>query len=124
MMTLPVWLPGSMFLWGVCLWSHVPSRGLCPEGLPDRDPPGQRPPWRETPLDRDLLDRELPGQRLPWRDSLRQFPSPDRDASYWNAMHTCLFSVFNLTTIHHCGIRALFVRFLKLKAGQTRPSFN
>ena len=28
---------------GLCLWSHVPSGGLCP-GYP----PGQRPPWIET----------------------------------------------------------------------------
>ena len=39
MMSLPVWLPGPMFLLeGLCLWCHVPPRGvfvLCP---PDRDP--------------------------------------------------------------------------------------
>ena len=39
--------------------------------LPNRDPlnrdtPGQKPPWTETPLDRDLLDRDPPGQRTPW----------------------------------------------------------
>ena len=39
-------------------------------GLPDRDLPGQRPPWTETPLDRDPwaeipLDRDPPGQRPP-----------------------------------------------------------
>ena len=35
MMSLPVWLPGPMFLLGgLCPWSHVPSRGggLHPEG--------------------------------------------------------------------------------------------
>ena len=32
--------------------------------LPDRDPPGQRPPWTETLLDRDPLDRNTPRQRL------------------------------------------------------------
>ena len=31
MMSLPVWLPGSMFfLEGLCSWSHVPSRGVYP----------------------------------------------------------------------------------------------
>ena len=30
---------------GLCLWSHVPSGGHS-----DRDLPGQRPPWTETPL--------------------------------------------------------------------------
>ena len=54
MMSLPVWLPGPMFLpGGLCLWSHVPSidRETPPGQTPplDRDPPsGQR-----HPLDRD-----------------------------------------------------------------------
>ena len=40
MMSLPVWLPGPMFLLaGLCSWSYVPSGrvlyigGLCPGGL-------------------------------------------------------------------------------------------
>ena len=37
------------------------ARTLPYGGFPDRDPPGQRPPWTETPLDRDT-----PGQRPPW----------------------------------------------------------
>ena len=36
-------------------------------GLPDRDPPGQRPPWMETPLDRDP-----PG----WRPPSTETPPP------------------------------------------------
>ena len=72
MMSLPVWLPGLMFLpGGLCLWSHVPSRasvslvpcffwgvsvqGLCPsrQRPPGYRSPGQRPsltktPWTET----------------------------------------------------------------------------
>ena len=51
MMSLPVWLPGPMFL----LWSHAPSRVLCAGGPLDREypgqkTPGQRAPWIETPL--------------------------------------------------------------------------
>ena len=34
MMSLPVWLPGSMFLLGgLCAWSHVPSQGSLSKGL-------------------------------------------------------------------------------------------
>ena len=33
-------------------------------GLPDRGPPGQRPPWTETPL-----DREPSRQRPPWTEN-------------------------------------------------------
>ena len=45
--------------------------GCVPSGLPNRDPPGQRPPWTETPRQRPpwtetpwtetSLDRDLPG---------------------------------------------------------------
>ena len=47
----------------------------------DRDPHGQRPPWTETPMDRDPLDRDPHGQRHFWietlldRDLLGQRPS-------------------------------------------------
>ena len=34
-------------------------------GLPDRDPPGQRPPRTETPLGRDPHRQRPPGQRKP-----------------------------------------------------------
>ena len=53
MMSLPVWIPGPMFLpRGLCLWSHVSSGGslvFVQGGLPDRDPPGR------DPLDKDPL---------------------------------------------------------------------
>ena len=50
------------------------------EGLPDRNPPGQRLPWTETLLDRASinrdppwqrtpLDRDPPGQRPPWTEN-------------------------------------------------------
>ena len=70
-MSLPVWLPGPMFLpgeslyvvpcsfWqrGLCLWSHVPSRGLCLWSHVPARHPSQRPPhptpWTETSLDWD-----------------------------------------------------------------------
>ena len=127
---------GSLYNDTSCLaaWSHVPLGGLslvtCSfQGSLSRGSHWQRPSWTETPLERNPLRQRPPKQRTPWTETALErppqtVPSPDRDASYWNAMHTCLFSVFNLTTIHHCGIRALFVRFLKLKAGQTRPNFN
>ena len=46
MISLPVWLPGPMFLpGGLCLWSHVPSGRVSITDTPfDRDLPGQRPP--------------------------------------------------------------------------------
>ena len=89
MMSLPVWLPCPMFLpGGLCLWSHVPSRGVSVSGsmflpggslsgvllaptqrLPQR-PPGQRPPWTETPQYRNTpmggdtpMDRDPPFKR-------------------------------------------------------------
>ena len=69
MMSLPVWLPGPMFLQGVSVQ----------RGLPDRDP------WTETPLDRDPLDRDpIPVERSPC--TLKS----GRCASYWNAF---LFSM-------------------------------
>ena len=34
MMSLPVWLPGPMlFLVDLCPWSHVPSGGICLQGV-------------------------------------------------------------------------------------------
>ena len=46
MMSLPVWLPGPMFLLGsLCLWSHVPSRWDSVSGpmfLPGQKPPPHR----------------------------------------------------------------------------------
>ena len=66
--------------------------GVSQGDLPDRDPHGQRPPWKETPRQRPLPDRdpsqtETPhGQRPlkrdpPDRDSLDRDP-PDRDPSW------------------------------------------
>ena len=43
-------------------------------GVSDTDPPGQRPPWTETPCDRDLPWTETPVTETP----LGQNPSPDR----------------------------------------------
>ena len=58
------------------------------ETLPDRDPPGQRPPpldrdslpWTETPLNRDLsLGQGPPGQRphlwMEWQTGVKTSPS-------------------------------------------------
>ena len=80
------------FQGGLCLWSHVPLRDLCPGDLPDRDPPGQRSPWIENPrqrssgqrplLDRDLLPQQRPtGQRHPpWTEThWTETSSLDRD---------------------------------------------
>ena len=39
------------------------------EYLSGRDPPGQRPLWTETPLDRDPRDRDPLGQRPPWTET-------------------------------------------------------
>ena len=51
----------------------------------DRDPPGQRPPWTENPLDRDP-----PGQRPPWTETPHMVTS-GQYASYWNAfLCSCL----------------------------------
>ena len=51
MMSLPVWFPGPMFFpEGLCLWSHVPSRGVFVQEVS----------LTETPLDRDPLDRDTP----------------------------------------------------------------
>ena len=39
MISLPVWLPGPMFLLGrrgLCPWFHVPSGGLCSRGFLSR----------------------------------------------------------------------------------------
>ena len=61
---------------------------LCPGGLPDRNPPGQKPPatWQRPPLGRDFLDRDPQKEhgtrhrdpmekRLPDRDLPGQKPS-------------------------------------------------
>ena len=78
--------------------------GLCPGGLPNRDypqtdtplSPGLRPPWTETPPDRDppldwdplgqrhlqtetTLDRDPPGQRPPRQRSPWTETPPDKD---------------------------------------------
>ena len=63
MMSLPVWLPGPLFLLGEGLWSMFLQGVSVQRGLPDRDP------WTETPLDRE---------------------QGGRCASYWNAF---LFSM-------------------------------
>ena len=90
MMSLPVWLPGPIFLLGrrvlcarslvpsggLCFWSHVPSKGspsresLSRGSVPDRDPETETP-WTETPpgqrgsvqggsLSGSPMDRNLP----------------------------------------------------------------
>ena len=70
MMSLPVWLPGPMFLRGGGFLSLVPCsfQGVSVSGpmFLDRDSP-DRNPRTETPLDRDPhpLDRDPLGQRLP-----------------------------------------------------------
>ena len=61
-----------------CMLGYIPSPGQEPRaGTPGRHPPGQTPPWADTPL----------GRHPPWADT----PSPTgghcrgRYASYWNA---------------------------------------
>ena len=51
----------------------LPYGGISVWGLPNRDPPGQRPPWTETPLDKDS-----PGQRCPDRDPPDRGPAGQR----------------------------------------------
>ena len=80
MMSLPVWLPGPIFLpggpmslvpcsvGGLCLWSHVPSRVSLSGGVSLT-----QTPWTETPLIRTVKSGQY--------------------ASYWNAF---LFGVVNL----------------------------
>ena len=63
--------------WTQCKQECIPVRCVPPAryrtgGLHDRDPPGQRPPWTETHLDRDPLDRDPPRQRPPRQRSARQ----------------------------------------------------
>ena len=102
MMSLPFWLPGSMFLLrdgGLLLWSHVHSRGVSVSGpmfllgvslqgvllteTPWRETtPGQRPlPGQKTPL----LNRDLPpGQRPPsWTETPFTETPLDRDHPSW-----------------------------------------
>ena len=51
-------------------------------GLHDREPPGQRPTWAETPLGRDTLDREPARTETNLgRDPCGQRPPQDRDPS-------------------------------------------
>ena len=63
MMSLPVWLPGPMFLLeGLCLWSHVPSGGslsLVPcsfWGVSVLRPPDRDPTYGEERAVRILLE--------------------------------------------------------------------
>ena len=109
MMSLPVWLPGPMFLFGgLCPWSHVSSGGLCPWSHVSS---GGLCPWSHVSsgglclwshvvpcsfqgvfLTETSLDRDPPGQRLLWtetpldRDLPRQRPpgtvTSGRCASY------------------------------------------
>ena len=68
-MSLPVWLPGPMFLTGVAVWFHVPSIDRDSPGQTpplDRDPSGQRhpldrdhPSWTETPPHRTIKSRRF-----------------------------------------------------------------
>ena len=80
MMSLPVWLPGPIFLLGrrvlcarslvpsggLCFWSHVPSKGFPSRGslsrgsVPDRDPP-----WTEGVCPGRVSVRETHGQKPP-----------------------------------------------------------
>ena len=46
MMSLPVWLPGPMFLLGSLSLVPCSFQGV----FPDRRPPGQRPPRQRPPL--------------------------------------------------------------------------
>ena len=82
MMSLPVWLPGPVSLRGVSVSG--------PMFLPpiQRPPPGQKPPWTETFIDRDPHGlrlppgkRSQPGQRPPPPHTIKSA----RYASYCNA---------------------------------------
>ena len=50
-------------------WSHVPSRGLCPGGSPWQGLPLDRDPHLETPWTETPLDWDPPGQRPPWTET-------------------------------------------------------
>ena len=75
-------------------------------GGADRDPPGQRPPWTETPLDRESqtetpLDRDPPD-----RDPLDREPPPpwtetslDRDPFYWRKRVVVVHIMFRLSLL-------------------------
>ena len=83
MMSLPVWLPGSMFLPGSV--SLVPCsfrRGLPDRDPLDRDPPGQRSPDTDPlyrdPLTETSMDRSHPGPRPPCMVKIGRY------VSYWN----------------------------------------
>ena len=72
--------------WTQCKQECIPVRCVPPAryrtgGLHDRDPPGQRPPWTETHLDRDPLDRDPPRQR-PLKDPPDRDP-PDKNTPGW-----------------------------------------
>ena len=106
---------GSLYDVTSCLaaWSHVPSgRGLCLlSHVPSGGYPWQRPPWTETPLDRDPhLDREPLGQRSP----LDRYPPLDRDppsieTPLDRGMHSIVFRYYNLfeTSGGSCKTEAL-----------------
>ena len=57
--------------------------GVSQGDLPDRDPHGQRPPWKETPRQRPLPDRDPSKTETP----PRQRPLPDRDPSQTETPH-------------------------------------
>ena len=118
MISLPVWLPGPMFLPGESSLSHGlsqggsglsngPSQGVW--SIPWSTPGGGRPPsretlWRETPILRNTL----------WRENTLVLTSSGshqsgRYASYWNAF---LFD----TTISCFQLTHLFLNFHIRKA--------
>ena len=82
MMSLPVWLPGPMFLpGGLCAWSHVPSRGCLSSGFLSR---GSRSSWSRS--------RGFSVQGV----SICKVKS-GRYISYWNGFLFLNFGSFNIT---------------------------
>ena len=80
MMSLPVCLPGPMFLLGVYVSGPIFLLGC----LPDRDlHPWTETSWTVTPLDGVLLDRD-PRTETPWTVAPRMVKS-GWYAPYWNA---------------------------------------
>ena len=53
------------------------------ETPPDRDSPGQRPPWTETPLDRHPPGQRPPGQRQPPGQRPPRMETPHVDRQTW-----------------------------------------
>ena len=64
--------------------AHYRTGGLCPVGLPNWDPPGQRPPsWTETPLNRDPPRQRPPWTETPWTQNSLWTETPPKTEAPW-----------------------------------------